>query len=235
MTFKQNSVNICKVFQLRVKALQQIGRFKRELFTGDVIGITGSNGKTIVKEWLYTILSSKFSCIKSPKSYNSQIAFLSSLWLLQNSFEKGIIEAGISRSGEMAILEELIQPEIGIFTNIGSAHGENFETIEQKLKKKTNLFSRSKKVICSSSDERIVDALKSLNGPEIITWGENSSDQYKFRFSQNKMSVQYNDDHKFEFQIPADRFIYSENLCHVIVMAFEPGLNLVMKFSMDLR
>lgn len=220
----ETPVNICKVTNC-VKAIQQLGRFKRELFSGDLIAIAGSNGKTIVKEWLYTILSTKFSCIKSPKSYNSQIGVPLSLWLLQNNFDKGIIEAGISRPGEMAKLQELIEPELGVFTNIGSAHSENFESIEQKIKEKAMLFSSSKRVICSSSDVKIVDALKSLDGPEIITWGTKPSDQYRIEVSQSLISAQYGHDFKAKFQIPAERFIYIENLCHVVVMALELGLS----------
>ncbi len=219
------SVNICQV-KSSLEALQQLGKFKRKSFLGEVIAITGSNGKTIVKEWLYTLLSAKFNCIKSPKSYNSQIGVPLSLWLLNNNFDKGIIEAGISQPNEMSILQNLIDPDIGIFTNIGSAHGENFNSVEEKIAEKAKLFAQCQKVICQSDDERIVSSLKGLGNPEVITWGNKTSDKYRFFSSQNKLSLKTSDGTTVEFETPTDRFIYLDNLCHVIVSSLELGLSI---------
>src|SRR6185295_14919763 len=105
-----------------------------------VIGITGSNGKTIVKEWLNQILESKYNIVRSPKSYNSQIGVPLSIWQMNESHTLAIFEAGISQTGEMEHLQKIIQPSIGIFTNIGEAHSEGFLNITQKVKEKLRLF-----------------------------------------------------------------------------------------------
>src|SRR5204862_6623565 len=103
-------------------ALQSIAAEHRKGFSIPVIGITGSNGKTIVKEWLYSALSEDKRVVRSPRSYNSQIGVPLSVWLMEEEDELAIFEAGISKPGEMEALEHIIRPDIGIFTNIGEAH-----------------------------------------------------------------------------------------------------------------
>ena len=105
-------------------ALQQIAIHHRSLFDKPVIGITGSNGKTIVKEWLYQLLQEEYHIVRSPKSYNSQIGVPLSIWQMDEQHTLGIFEAGISKHGEMETLEKIIQPTIGVLTNIGEAHSE---------------------------------------------------------------------------------------------------------------
>ncbi|HLY71707.1 MAG TPA: Mur ligase family protein, partial [Puia sp.] len=105
-------------------ALQQLAGFHRSKFDIPVIGITGSNGKTIVKEWLNQLLEDEYNIVRSPRSYNSQIGVPLSVWQMNESSELGIFEAGISKTEEMKKLEKIIQPTIGIFTNIGEAHSE---------------------------------------------------------------------------------------------------------------
>lgn len=112
----------------------------RKQFHIPVIGITGSNGKTIVKEWLNQLLEDKFNIVRSPKSYNSQIGVPLSVWQMNETHQLGIFEAGISESDEMHKLEKIIQPTIGIFTNIGEAHSEGFLNIRQKVNEKLQLF-----------------------------------------------------------------------------------------------
>jgi alanine racemase len=112
-----------------------------------VVGITGSNGKTIVKEWLYQLLKDEFHIVKSPKSYNSQVGVPLSVWQSNPEHNFGIFEAGVSKPGEMAALEFMIQPTIGIFTNLGGAHDENFKNWEEKAKEKLRLFENSKVLI----------------------------------------------------------------------------------------
>ena len=219
----QHEVNLCLVDN-SLKAFQKLGAYKRQLFQGKVIAITGSNGKTIIKEWLHTILSAKYSCTKSPKSYNSQIGVPFSLWLLQNNTELGIIEAGISQPSEMSRLEELIHPEIGVFTNIGSAHGENFDSIDEKLAEKAKLFAHSQMVICHSKDPRIISQLEKLNGPKVISWGFRKSDQYRFSHKDNLVNIDSSFQGSFTFHLRSDRIIYLENICHIIVVALELGL-----------
>lgn len=121
-------------------ALQKLAAYHRAQFNIPVVGITGSNGKTIVKEWLYQILSPSLSVCRSPKSYNSQIGVPLSVWQMNSSHEIALFEAGISRPGEMENLREIIKPTIGVFTNIGSAHGKNFDDINQKIEEKIKLF-----------------------------------------------------------------------------------------------
>ena len=128
-------------------ALQKLAKWKRENSSIKTIAITGSNGKTVVKEWLYHLLKSDFKIVRSPKSYNSQVGVALSVWGIKPENDLGIFEVGISMPNEMEVLQEIVQPEIGIFTNIGNAHSENFETLEQKVNEKIILFKNSKKLI----------------------------------------------------------------------------------------
>jgi alanine racemase len=121
-------------------ALQQLAAYHRHRFSIPVIGITGSNGKTIVKEWLYQLLQPEHSIVRSPRSYNSQIGVPLSIWLMQEKHTLAIFEAGISKPGEMDRLEKMIRPTIGVFTNIGDAHSEGFASREEKEKEKRILF-----------------------------------------------------------------------------------------------
>lgn len=130
-----------------VKALQAIAAYHRAQFTIPVIGITGSNGKTIVKEWLNQLLSPDFIIVRSPRSYNSQIGVPLSIWQMNAQHTLGIFEAGISTNGEMNSLATIIQPTIGVLTNIGEAHSEGFESKEQKLAEKLLLFKNATTVV----------------------------------------------------------------------------------------
>ncbi|HNP47414.1 MAG TPA: bifunctional UDP-N-acetylmuramoyl-tripeptide:D-alanyl-D-alanine ligase/alanine racemase [Bacteroidia bacterium] len=121
-------------------AMQKLAAFHRQRFHIPVVGITGSNGKTIVKEWLYQLLRSDKNIVRSPKSFNSQVGVPLSLWLMNDEHQLALIEAGISRPGEMEKLQNMIKPTIGIFTNIGSAHDENFLGSQQKVEEKLKLF-----------------------------------------------------------------------------------------------
>lgn len=122
-------------------ALQLLCAWHRKQFALPVFGITGSNGKTIVKEWLNQLLEADYSIVRSPKSYNSQIGVPLSVWPLQPHHTLGLFEAGISQSGEMERLQKIIQPTMGVFTNIGAAHGEGFLNIRQKINEKLRLFT----------------------------------------------------------------------------------------------
>ncbi len=130
-----------------IAALQALAAYKRSCYTGPVIGITGSNGKTVVKEWLYQLLKDDFRITRSPKSYNSQIGVPLSVWNLSDETELAIFEAGISQPGEMEKLEPIIQPTIGVITYIGEEHGENFISLEQKREEKMLLFRHCPVVI----------------------------------------------------------------------------------------
>jgi alanine racemase len=130
-----------------LQALQALAKAHREKFNIPVIGITGSNGKTVVKEWLYQLLSKDKKTIRSPKSYNSQIGVPLSVWQIDTPYEIAIFEAGISEPDEMTKLQAVIKPTIGIFTNIGEAHGENFMSLQQKVGEKLYLFTHVKTLI----------------------------------------------------------------------------------------
>lgn len=126
-----------------LKALQQLAAFHRSQFHVPVIGITGSNGKTIVKEWLYQLLNADLQIVRSPRSYNSQIGVPLSVWQLQSMHTLAIFEAGISEPGEMDTLQQIIQPTIGIWTNLGTAHNEGFPGEREKALEKAKLFKEA--------------------------------------------------------------------------------------------
>lgn len=136
-------------------ALQRLAAYKRSLYHGPVIGITGSNGKTVVKEWLYQLLKDDYHITRSPKSYNSQIGVPLSVWQLNEQTELAIFEAGISEMGEMARLQPIIQPTIGVITYIGTEHGENFPSLEAKRAEKMLLFADCPTLIEDSTHQNI--------------------------------------------------------------------------------
>ena len=136
-------------------ALQRLAERHRDEFNIPIVGITGSNGKTMVKEWLYQLLSPQFSVTRSPKSFNSQIGVPLSVWLLNEQTQVGIFEAGISELGEMEALSDIIQPTIGVLTSLGAAHQENFRSLEEKCMEKMRLFDGAK-VLAYNSDDDIV-------------------------------------------------------------------------------
>ncbi len=146
-----------------VEALHAISSFHRSNFSVPVIGITGSNGKTMIKEWLNYVLHDTFAIARSPKSYNSQVGVPLSVWQLDNTTELGIFEAGISMPGEMQNLEYIIKPTIGLITNIGPPHQENFQSLEQKAREKLRLF-RHCKIIFYCKDHNIIHELIESSG-----------------------------------------------------------------------
>jgi len=152
-----------------IHALQLIASKHRKSYSIPTIGITGSNGKTIVKEWLYYLLSDDKSIVRSPKSYNSQIGVPLSVSLIELNNDLAIFEAGISEPNEMEKLQPIIQPTIGVFTNIGNAHQEYFTTIEQKISEKLQLFTESE-VIIYSKDYQQIDELIAKRNTSTFSW-----------------------------------------------------------------
>jgi len=164
-------------------ALQKLSAFHRSQFVFPVIGITGSNGKTIVKEWLYQLLHENYNIVRSPKSYNSQIGVPVSIWEMNKQHNLGIFEAGISRKGEMDKLKEMIHPTIGILTNIGEAHSEGFESADEKVAEKIKLFNGVGLVIYCS-DEWLADKAIVMKHEVVF----HKTGKYPFRiFSWGKM------------------------------------------------
>jgi alanine racemase len=133
--------------ELPLRAMQQVAAHHRKSFKFPVIGITGSNGKTIVKEWLYQLLREDYHIVRSPKSYNSQVGVPLSVWQMSTEHNLGIFEAGISMPGEMKCLHDIILPEIGVFLNIGEAHDENFNSETDKIQEKLQLFEGADQLV----------------------------------------------------------------------------------------
>lgn len=144
-----------------LKALQLLSQHHRKQFKIPIIGITGSNGKTIIKEWIYQLLSPDKKIVRNPKSYNSQVGVPLSVWLLNEKAEIGIFEAGISKENEMKNLQAILKPTIGIFANIGDAHQENFIDQKQKVREKLKLFTECEKIIYNKDYYVIDDLIKS--------------------------------------------------------------------------
>lgn len=155
-------------------ALQILVTYYRSQFTIPIIGITGSNGKTIVKEWLNQLMEKEYSIVRSPKSYNSQIGVPLSVWQMNESNTLGIFEAGISQPGEMEALEKIIQPTIGVLTHIGDAHSENFTDIKQKIKEKLLLFSNADWII-ANGDSPLIESAVIEAGIPCFFWGKNEN------------------------------------------------------------
>lgn len=180
-TGQLNGANVILVKDT-LAALQMLAAAWRKQFDIPVIGVTGSNGKTIIKEWLYQLLSTHYATLRSPKSYNSQIGVPLSVWLLERRHQLAIFEAGISQPGEMEKLERIIHPTMGVFTNIGEAHSEGFLNVRQKINEKLLLFRNAQQLVyCKDYPElnqcivQYHSQLKSFEGGhqlELFTWSQ---------------------------------------------------------------
>ncbi|QNL21414.1 bifunctional UDP-N-acetylmuramoyl-tripeptide:D-alanyl-D-alanine ligase/alanine racemase [Hyphobacterium sp. CCMP332] len=207
-----------------LNTLHEIAKAKRSKFIIPVIGITGSNGKTIIKEWLSQILAKKFVIVKSPKSYNSQIGVPLSVWQIEKRHNLGIFEAGISQKGEMLKLNAIIRPNIGILSNIGSAHDGGFSDRNEKLKEKLLLFKNCEKLILREDEYALVKSLKNELGiKELISWGKSEENKYPVSFNKNTLNttVLING---FAYAIPFSDTASLENILHVIICSLEMGM-----------
>ncbi|MGI6073541.1 MAG: bifunctional UDP-N-acetylmuramoyl-tripeptide:D-alanyl-D-alanine ligase/alanine racemase [Fermentimonas sp.] len=191
-----------------LRALQKLAAYHRSLFNIPIIGITGSNGKTITKEWLYQILDTDYSITRSPRSYNSQVGVPLSVWQLDDKTELGIFEAGISKPDEMERLEPIIKPTIGVLTRIGEAHQENFVSLEQKIIEKLELFVDCEVLIYNEDNDlvsRCVD-LKVLS-QKTFTWSRKNMSAHlyisdvKIEESHTRISYSFMNFNYF-FEIP---------------------------------
>lgn len=154
-----------------VKALQRLAERHRDEFDIPIVGITGSNGKTVVKEWLYQLLSPSMIVTRSPRSYNSQIGVPLSVWLLDEHSQVGVFEAGISQKDEMPALRDIIQPTVGVLTNLGTAHQENFASLEEKCTEKLRLFHDTQAIVYPWDDEIVRSCVEKLDYKgQRITW-----------------------------------------------------------------
>ena len=155
-------------------ALQSLASFQRGEFTKPIVGITGSNGKTIVKEWLGQVLSQQFAVAKSPKSYNSQVGVPLSIFGIQPYHQVAILEAGVSKKGDMDTLAGMIRPDLGIFTNIGSAHEEGFTGINEKIAEKLKLFAGTKLLLYCKDQDLLAHTIEQQVAEENrISWSKN--------------------------------------------------------------
>src|SRR5690606_35916410 len=195
-----------------LRALQRFVAFYRKKYTFPVIGITGSNGKTIVKEWLNQLLLPFYNIIKSPKSYNSQVGVPLSVIAINDEHNLGIFEAGISQPNEMDFLEEVIQPTIGILTNIGPAHNEGCSTKEEKLQEKIKLFKNANVLISEKTD--LIAASKSEKA-QWFTWSFNQTADVQFKKIDTVLNVKFNDT-EFSVDLPFTDLASVENIATCI-------------------
>lgn len=210
-----------------IVALQSLAAFHRSRFSYPVMGITGSNGKTIVKEWLAQLLSKHFRIVRSPKSYNSQIGVPLSVWQMNTEHNLAIFEAGISQKGEMQALEKIIKPDIGIFTYLGDAHSAGFYDAEEKLSEKLLLFEHAK-VLIYCADQLLPDTIirQKFNG-KLLAWSLEGNAPIQFIKTQGNSVITLTaifPDTRFETNIPFQDNASITNLCHAIVAAYSLGI-----------
>lgn len=164
-----------------LEALQRLAERHRDEFNIPIVGITGSNGKTMVKEWLYQLLSPQMVVTRSPKSYNSQTGVPLSVWLLNEHTQVGLFEAGISQPGEMQALRDIIQPTIGVLTSLGTAHQENFRSMEEKCEEKLLLFHDAKVIVYDSDDDTVSRCIRKAGFQgEKIGWSREDANEAMF-------------------------------------------------------
>lgn len=173
-----------------LQALQALTAYHRSTFSIPVIGITGSNGKTIIKEWLNTLLEKEYTIVRSPKSYNSQTGVPLSVWQMNADNTLGIFEAGISLPGEMQHLADIIQPTIGVLTHIGDAHSENFKTTVQKIEEKLKLFKNVQWMVANGDDETVKRCIEKAGLPCIFFGSSSNNDVRVLSIVKNKENTE---------------------------------------------
>ena len=219
-----------------IETLQHIAQKHREQFVLPIVAVTGSNGKTTIKEWISQVLSAKYRVVKNPKSFNSQIGVPLSVWNIKKEHEIGVFEAGISKPDEMQRLERILQPQWGILSNIGEAHGQNFASEKDKLVEKLKLFTHAKSIIFRDKNglkNQIKEILDGINpNIEYIYW--NSEDTENGIYIHRKMEKngcqlrfkkQAQTECFLEITIPFIDEASIENCCHCAILAHFLGLN----------
>lgn len=220
-----------------LKALQELAAWRRASYPGPLLAITGSNGKTIVKEWIYQLMADEARLYRSPGSYNSQLGVALSLWGLAPEHELAILEAGISQPGEMERLKHMLKPDIGLFTHAGSAHQEYFSSLEEKLGEKLILFKDCEKVICSADSRpaglSMTERIRNL-GPRPVSWSlQGQPALYQFRLEAREGGpdrlIRLRDGERdpewpVDMSLPFSDEASVENLMQVICFALEQGM-----------
>ncbi len=203
--------------------LQALAVHHRRSFTIPVVGITGSNGKTIIKEWLYQLLSVDYHIVKNPGSYNSQLGVPLSVWAMQSYHNLGIFEAGISRPGEMARLQEIIQPTIGFFTNLGPAHDEGFTGPDQKMEEKLKLFVEAAPIIYCKDHRPVAEALEKRFEHQLLSWGTDPAADIRIIPHKGQHLAISVKDRNFIIRIPFSDTASIENASHCIALMLHLG------------
>ena len=209
-------------------ALQSLASYQRGEFVKPIVGITGSNGKTIVKEWLGQVLSQQFAVAKSPKSYNSQVGVPLSIFGIQPYHQVAILEAGVSKKGDMDPLADMIRPDLGIFTNIGSAHEEGFAGIAEKIAEKLKLFAGTKLLLyCKDQGLLAKNIEQQVPEENRISWSKNPGADFSISWksleSSSRIVVMKHDLQTHTFQVPFTDMASLENVTHVILAALSLG------------
>ena len=205
-----------------LKAYQKLAAYHRSTFTGQVLAISGSNGKTVVKEWLSQLLAKIFSVSKNPKSYNSQVGVPSSVLMMDAGSNYHVLEAGISEPGEMVHLENILHPDLGILTNIGDAHQENFSSYQVKLEEKLQLFKNAKHLFYNKDNDIVakgVEAFFKERSTKTVSWSFFQDADLKVDLiSSGKgrtiLSGLY-DSETFDLEIPFSDPASIENVVHI--------------------
>ena len=212
-------------------ALQRLAERHRDEFDIPIVGITGSNGKTVVKEWLYQLLMPSMHVTRSPRSYNSQIGVPLSVWKLNERSAVGIFEAGISQMGEMQRLADIIQPTIGVFTTLGQAHQENFHTLEEKCHEKFLLFSDCEVLVYPQDNDIVFRELKKCDFKgEKLGWSftDPSAAFYINKVEQEetgtKIHYTYTQVRSYSFTIPFISEAFVEDSIAAAVVALHLGI-----------
>ncbi|MGC9331303.1 MAG: bifunctional UDP-N-acetylmuramoyl-tripeptide:D-alanyl-D-alanine ligase/alanine racemase [Bacteroidales bacterium] len=214
-----------------VACLQKLMADYRKQFSIPVIGITGSNGKTIIKEWFTQVMSKHRLVTRSPKSYNSQVGVPLSVSLLNDTTEIGVFEAGISLPGEMSSIEPVIRPDIVLLTNLGEAHQENFQDKSEKLREKMTLATHSGKVILGLDNPVVAnycDKIAQDKRKKILTWAfHNTKADYQVQLERRdkRTFIRLDNSDKFEFFIPFTDEASIENAVNTALLLKEAGLN----------
>ncbi len=177
-------------------ALQKIASYHRTKFQYPVIGITGSNGKTIIKEWLYQLLKDDLNIVRNPKSFNSQVGVPLSVWQMNEQHQLGIFEAGISLKGEMHNLKQIIKPNIGVFTFLGAAHDEGFHSQKEKLHEKLLLFEDAELLVYCADQKEVDEQIKTFSSYhsqlKIFSWskvGNTAEVNFEVEIKKNNTSI----------------------------------------------
>lgn len=227
---RYNDANIWQVEDV-VNALQRIVEWHREQYDIPVIGITGSNGKTIVKDWIVQLLAADGRVVSNPKSYNSQIGVPLSVWQMSENDRLAVYEAGISQVGEMEKLEPIIKPTIGIFTNIGQAHDENFADLSQKIAEKLKLFVHCETLIYCADHAAVHAAVRgcvALRGVRCCCWGKSRECDVRLvsvtiEGESSVFVLSYHDGEEYSYSVPFVDRASQENAMHCITLMLYLG------------